>query len=87
MNKTIQGPLTNAQLTFLRNGIVSQDLLLGWSYSSIREMAAKLEALGLWRVEPDEQGWAGITDEGLRRLGTPQARRILSNRASSRASA
>ena len=87
MTQPIQAPLTNAQVTFLRDGIVHKDLLIGWSFASIREMAVKLEALGLWRIEPDAYGFAGITDEGLRRLGTPQARRILSNRASSRANA
>ena len=80
MTQPIQGPLTNAQMTFLRDAIVQKDLLIGWSYALCREMAVKLHGLGLWRLEPDEQGSTGITDEGLRRIGTPHARRILRNR-------
>ena len=77
MTQPIQGPLTNAQMTFLRDAIVQQDLLIGWSFASIREMQWNLADLGLWRAEPDNEGASGITDEGLRRIGTPHARRIL----------
>ena len=80
MTQPIQAPLTNAQMTYLRNAIVQKDLLIGWSFASIREMQWKLHDLGLWQAEPNDQCHSGITDEGLRRIGTPHARRILRNR-------
>ena len=83
MTKPIQAHLTAAQRVYLENCTIQRDLLADWSIEEIRETQASLRELGLWG-QPQAAPWQrGITDEGLRILGTPRAHTILADRADS----
>ena len=83
MSKTI---LTPDQCLLLHDFAVDADLTPGWTYSKLVSVRSQLLDLGLLELDEDF-GWITISDEGLRRLDTPAAHRVLRARAERRARA
>lgn len=70
--------LTDDQRLLLHDLTVKKDMTPGWTFEQIAAVRTELLGLGLLGLDG---GWIVVTDEGLRALDTPGARRILRARA------
>jgi len=70
--------LTADQRLFLHDMTVKKDLLRDWTLKQTWAVRDELLNLGLIA---NDFGWAVISDEGLRALDTPNARKMLRARA------